>query len=276
VVATTPEEEPALEKLLKQATANGIEDVVWLSKNEAIAMEPEISVHSALLLTETGIIDTHSLMKALESDTTKNNGTIVYGSAVINIEKCGTEFRIKLADGEIISSRFLINSAGLSAIDVSAMLNIIPEKLYPCKGVYFYYSGKHSVKHLVYPIPEKNLSGLGIHATIDMAGRLRFGPDVEYVTSIDDYSVEENKLDKFHLAAKHLFPGVEREKMQPDMAGIRPKIQGIKDSIVKDFYIKDESSNGCSGYINLLGIESPGLTSCLAIAEEVYGLLGNN
>lgn len=239
-------------------------------------MEHEISVHSALLLTETGIIDTHSLMKALESDTTKNNGTIAYGSSVISIEKHGIEFRLKLADGEIISSRFLINAAGLSAIDISAMLNIYPEKLYPCKGVYFFYRGKHSVRHLVYPIPEKDLSGLGIHATIDMAGRLRFGPDVEYATTIDDYSVEENKLDKFYLAAKRLFPGIERENMQPDMAGIRPKIQGPKDSIVKDFYIKDESSNGCPGYINLLGIESPGLTSCLAIAEEVYEMLGNN
>jgi len=273
VVATVQEEEAVLEGLLDRSIDNQVKGVFKISKKEALALEPEIKVHAALWLTETGIVDAHSLMKSLESDTTKNNATVAYGSTVVNIEKQRDEFRIVLADGEIISSRFLINSAGMSATDISARLGIIPEKLYPCKGVYFSYSGKHSVKHLIYPIPKQNLAGLGIHATIDLSGKLRFGPDTDYTDAIDDYSVNENRLEAFYLSAKCMFPKIEKEKMHPDMAGIRPKIQGPFSATIKDFYIREESSKGFPGYINLLGIESPGLTSCLAIAEEVCGLL---
>ncbi len=272
VVAAVPDEEPALIKLLEQARANEVDNVSLISREQAQRLEPDVRVNTALFVAETGILDTHAYLQALESDITANNGTVSYGSEATAIELGDGIYRVRFADGEEIGCRCLINAAGLDAIELSAMLGIRPERLYPCKGVYFAYSGKHAVTHLVYPIPERNLTSLGVHATIDLNGRLRFGPDVEYLDAIGDYGVDERRLDLFYQSARHLFPGIDKQKLHPDIAAYRPKIQGPDDAEMKDFYIAHEAGRGYPGFINLLGIESPGLTASLAIGGYVLSI----
>jgi L-2-hydroxyglutarate oxidase LhgO len=273
VVAAVPEEEPALAKLLAQARANGVGNVGQISAGEAMRLEPGLRVCSALWVAETGIFDSHAFMMALGNDVNAGSGTVAYGCGVTAIERCGMEYRLRLSDGEQIESRFVINAAGLGAVDVSAMMGLRPQALHPCKGSYFSYTGPHSVSHLVYPVPEHALTGLGVHATIDLGGRLRFGPDAEYIGAVDEFSVDERKREVFLSAAQRLFPALDGDYLKPDMAGIRPKIQGPDETAVKDFYIQEESDKGCSGFVNLLGIESPGLTASLAIGEYVMSLV---
>ncbi|MCX5750777.1 MAG: NAD(P)/FAD-dependent oxidoreductase [Candidatus Saganbacteria bacterium] len=267
IVATHPDESEALAGVYAQAQKNGVENVVKLTKAEALALEPDLNVHEALLSKETGILNAHSLMAAIEKDVTANNGTIVHDAEVIRIEHSGKDFSVALKDGTVFTTSFVINCAGLDAVKISKMLGQEPVTMYPCKGSYFSYSGRHNCQHLIYPIPETKLTGLGVHATVDINGSLKFGPDTEYVDSTDDYSVDEKKRMEFYLSAKKLLKNIEEDKVAPDMSGIRPKIQGPDDKEVKDFHIKED---GYPGFINLLGIESPGLTSALAIAKYVW------
>jgi L-2-hydroxyglutarate oxidase LhgO len=273
VVAAESSEDQALEKLLGQARANGIENVEQLTGGEAKRLEPGLRASSALWVADTGIFDTHAFMKALEAEVIAGNGTVAYGCGVVSIDRCGQAYRLRFGNGERIESRFVINAAGLGAVSVAAMAGLRPEKLHPCKGSYFTYAGSHGVTHLVYPVPEQTMAGLGVHATIDLAGRLRFGPDTEYIDAVDDFAVDWRKRAAFADAARKLFPGIEPDLLQPDQAGIRPKIQGPGDTEVKDFYIREESAHGFPGFADLIGIESPGLTASLAIGEHVCGNL---
>jgi L-2-hydroxyglutarate oxidase LhgO len=275
IVATEDSESEALEKLYAQVMKNEIENVVRLDGKEARELEPDINVVAALFSKETGIFDTHSFMKALEGDITRNNGIIVYGSEVISIRHSDHLYYISLADGTVFASEYLINSAGLYATSVSKLLGIEPVTLYPCKGTYFSYMGRHRCRRLIYPVPHKSLTGLGVHATIDLGGRLKFGPDAEYVDNIEDFAVDKSKKMDFYLSAKKMFKDLDCDQLFPDMAGIRPKIQGPDDSQVKDFYIKDEKNSGFPKFVNLLGMESPGLTGAIAIGEYVYAMLKN-
>ncbi|MFH1542259.1 MAG: NAD(P)/FAD-dependent oxidoreductase [bacterium] len=268
IIATDPSESDALAKVYDQAQKNGVENVVRLTREEALALEPDINVHEALLSKETGIINVHSLMDVLEKEFVANNGTIAHNSEVVVIAYDGKMFTVTLKDGTVLLADKVINCAGLGGIKVSELLGITPEKMYPCKGSYFSYNGKHSCKHLVYPVPEHNLKGLGVHATISLDGTLRFGPDVEYSSDINDYQVDSAKHQAFALSAQKLFNNLDSVKLTPDMAGMRPKIQGPSDKVVKDFYIKNETE--FPGFINLLGIESPGLTASLAIGQHVW------
>jgi L-2-hydroxyglutarate oxidase LhgO len=272
IVATSPEESEALAEVYAQAQKNDVENVVRLTRSEALTLEPDLNVYEALLSKETGITNAHALMSALEKDVNANNGTIVCGSEVIQIEHTNGSFSITLNDGTVFTSSVVINCAGLGATKIARMLGIESETMYPCKGSYFSYSGRHNCKHLIYPIPETKLTGLGVHATIDINGSLKFGPDTEYIDNTEDYSVDPKKKDKFYLSAKKLLKNIEQDKVTPDMAGIRPKIQGPNDKEVKDFHIKQD---GYPGFINLFGIESPGLTSALAIAKYVWKNLLN-
>jgi L-2-hydroxyglutarate oxidase LhgO len=269
VVAADRSEEPELDALFEKGRRNGIENVECLTQGQALALEPDVSASAALFLAETGIFDTHSFMQSLESDITRENGTVSYDSEVAAIDHQDNGYRIRLRSGEQFTSAHVINAAGLGAPGIARLLGIEPPLMHPCKGSYFSYAGAHRVKHLVYPIPEKGLAGLGVHATIDLAGRLRFGPDVEYVTATDDFTVDERKWSAFRNAAQRLFPGIDRNKLLPDQAGIRPKLQGPDDAVVSDFYIREETDQGVPGFVNLLGIESPGLTASLAIGEHV-------
>ncbi len=268
IIATGPDEEADLEWLRSQADKNNVENVVLLDKKESLHLEPRINVHASLYLKETGIVDSHSLMKAFEFDIKKCNGTVLYNAAVVSL-RLDDRYEIELDDGTRFTSEYVINAAGLSAASIAGMLSVAAPVLHPCKGSYFSYSGKLRCQHLIYPVPEKKLTGLGVHVTIDVGGRIRFGPDTEYVNSTDDYSVSSGKREYFYLSAKKIFPDIAIEDLHPDMAGIRPKIQGPGDAGVKDFYIREESDKGFPRFVNLVGIESPGLTSSMAIGEYV-------
>lgn len=273
IIARDESEIDDLDRIYKQARLNGVENVIAIDKKKALELEPDVHVYRALYSAETGIIDSHGLMRSLANDICDKDGMIVYRSEVRSIELKGSEYHIQLHDETRFHTEYVINAAGLSAVHISEITGISAETMFPCKGTYFCYDGKHSCTHLLYPIPHKNLAGLGVHATLDLNGRLRLGPDVEYVSSVDDFHIDENKKDAFYNAACRLLKHIEYDRLHADSVGIRPKIQGPDDGEVKDFYIKDEGDSGYPGFINLLGIESPGLTSALAIGEYVYGMI---
>ena len=273
IVSTDESEDGQLAAVIRQAELNEVENIAVLDRSDIVRLEPSVRASRALLSHETGILDAHGLMKSMVNDVTDRNGMVAYRTTVTAVERVGGAWRLLLSDGTVFSTDRVINAAGLGAVAVAAMAGMKPEAMHPCKGSYFSYSGRHDVRHLVYPVPHANLAGLGVHATLDLGGRLKFGPDVEYVKDVDDFSVDPKKRDSFYEAARMLFKGLLRENLVPEMAGIRPKIQGPGDAVVKDFYIREESGQGCPGFINLLGIESPGLTSSMAIAEEGVGLL---
>jgi L-2-hydroxyglutarate oxidase LhgO len=275
VIATSPEEETDLEWLRIQAEKNNIENVVLLDKKESNLLEPHINVAASLYVKETGIVDGHSLMKALEYDVKQKKGNVLYNASVVSLRR-NDRYEIELHDGTRFSSEYVINAAGLSATTIAGMMGVTAPALYPCKGSYFSYTGPLRCRHLVYPVPEKKLTGLGVHVTIDLGGRIRFGPDTEYTSSIGDYSVSSEKKDYFYRSAKKIFPAITPDDIQPDTAGIRPKIQGPDDPEVKDFYIREEGGKGFPGLVNLVGIESPGLTSSMAIGEYVRDIIHRN
>ncbi len=274
IIATGPDEEKELEWLRIQAEKNNVENVLPLDRKESLGLEPHINVTASLFVKETGIVDSHSLMKALEYDVKQNNGIVLYNSAVVLLCR-DDRYEIELNDGTRFSSEYVINAAGLSATTMAGMLGVTVPMLYPCKGSYFSYSGPVRCTHLIYPVPEKKLTGLGVHATIDMGGRIRFGPDTEYVSSSDDYAVGNEKKKYFYRSAEKIFPEIAYDDLHPDTAGIRPKIQRPDDPEVKDFYIREESDKGFPRLVNLVGIESPGLTSSMAIGEYVKDIICN-
>ena len=183
----------------------------------------------------------------------------------------GSRYDLEVNNGEYrVSSRVVVNSAGLQSDRLAALPGIDIDRegyrLKLCKGSYFSASPPPRLRHLVYPVPTPKHEGLGVHATIDLGGRVRFGPDVEYVDIID-YRVDEGKRDAFHESILTYLPLLAKESLNPDMSGIRPKLQGPGEDI-RDFVIREESRLGLPGWVNLIGIESPGLTACLAIAKQ--------
>jgi L-2-hydroxyglutarate oxidase LhgO len=281
IVATSEEEVSVIEGIRKTALKNGVDDLVLIGREEIAGMEPNIFALKALYSPSTGIVDSHSLMKQYETNTINNNGQIVYGSEVIGTKRLKEGYEVIIMDAEnarySFSTRILINSAGLTADKVSEMAGMKDEnlKIIFCKGEYFRLKPPKNklIKRLIYPVPIHNLEGIGIHVTIDLGGGVKLGPDVSWIKSNSyDYKVDSAKQEAFYRAAKKFLPFIEIEDIMPEMAGIRPKIQKPGDP-VKDFYIMEESVRGCPGFINLIGMESPGLTSSLAIANYVRGLI---
>ena len=220
-------------------------------------------------------------MKSYETGLLNNGGQIVYGSEVCGIKKINKGYEIVLLDSDRKIFRFttmvVINSAGLTSDKVSEMAGLEDDKLKIsfCKGEYFRLNPPKNrlINRLVYPVPVHNLEGIGIHVTIEMGGGVKLGPDVTYLESnIYDYKVTASKQEAFYNSVRKFLPFVEYNDLSPDMAGIRPKIQKQGDPVM-DFYIREESERGCPGFINLIGIESPGLTSSLSIANYVRNLI---
>jgi L-2-hydroxyglutarate oxidase LhgO len=247
-------------------------------------MEPNIFAMKALFSPTTGIVDSHSLMKRLETNFLNNGGQVVYSSEVTGIRRIEGGYMITLMDADKAEFTFttgiVINSAGLTSDKISEMAGIIDEKLKIrfCKGEYFRINPPKNrlIKRLVYPVPHHNMEGIGIHVTTDLEGGVKLGPDVTYLESnIYDYSVTPSKQEAFWSSARKFLPFLEYDDIAPEMAGIRPKTQRPGDPI-RDFYIKDESARGFRGFINLVGMESPGLTSCIAIADYVLKLVINS
>jgi L-2-hydroxyglutarate oxidase LhgO len=276
IVATHSDEEEALQVLQGKAERNGVDDLLFLSGRVVHSLEPEVFASAALLSPSTGIIDSHSLMRALLLGATENGVTVAFRSCVTAAQFDGNRYDLEINGGEYrVASRVVVNSAGLQSDRVAAMAGIDLDReqyrLKPCKGSYFSVSPSPGLRHLVYPVPAPQHEGLGVHATIDLGGRVRFGPDVEYVDVID-YRVDEGKRDAFYESILKYLPGLRRESLSPDMCGIRPKLQGPGEDI-RDFVIREESRLGLPRWVNLVGIESPGLTACLAIAKHVTAIV---
>jgi len=281
IVATSEDEIPIIEGIQKTAFNNGVDDLEIIEKDRIAELEPSVFAMKAIFSPSTGIVDSHSLMKRYETGMINNGGQIVYGSEVTGIRRIEDGYEITLLDSDKniynFTSQVVINSAGLTSDKVSELAGLTDEKLKIifCKGEYFRLNPPKNrlINRLIYPVPVHNLEGIGIHVTVEMGGGVKLGPDVTYLHSnIYDYQVSPSKQEAFFKSVRKFLPFLEYDDLSPDMAGIRPKIQKPGDPVM-DFYIKEESERGCPGFINLIGIESPGLTSSLSIANYVRNLI---
>ncbi len=276
VVSTEESEEAVLQELSRKGERNGVDDLLMLSGRVVRSLEPDVLATAGMLSPSTGIIDSHRLMQSFLAGAWEGGARVAFRSGVTAIDRNGSGYELDINDGEYrVRSRIVVNSAGLQSDHIAAMAGIdIDREAYRlklCKGSYFYASPAPKLRHLVYPVPTPRHEGLGVHATLDLGGRVRFGPDVEYVTGIG-YSVDESKGDAFHAAIQRYLPFLGRECLHPDLSGIRPKLQGPGEE-VRDFVIREESRLGLAGWVNLIGIESPGLTASPAIANRVAELV---
>ena len=275
IVAASEEQHPALEKLLAQAQANGVGDLQRLTRAQARVLEPELHCVAALLSPSTGIIDSHGLMLAYQGDAEAHAGAIALKSPVESgaVTGDGIELHVGGAQPMRIRARVLVNSAGLHAQRTAASLQGLPAAhVPPCyyaKGNYYSLGTRSPFSRLVYPVPEA--AGLGVHLTLDLAGQARFGPDVEWVETID-YGVDPRRADVFYREIRRYWPRLADGALQPAYSGIRPKIQAPGEP-ARDFLIEGPEHHGVPGLVNLFGIESPGLTASLAIADHVHELL---
>ncbi len=272
IVAVNDAEADKIKRIYSNAASIGVPELRLISSNEIKYLEPEVFAVKAIYSGSTGIIDSHGLMQKLH-DLAENNGVMFsFGNEVTGISKQKDGYIITTSKGDEVMSEFVINCAGLMSDKIAQMAGFDIEplgyKLRYCKGDYFSVSGANGrLSHLVYPPPHEKGYGLGVHATIDLTGRIRLGPDTTYVDKIN-YDVDLSKAGEFYEAAKKYLPWLKEAMVVPDTSGMRPKLQGPNDP-VEDFVIKEESANGFPGFVNLIGIESPGLTSCLAIAKMV-------
>ncbi len=280
IVATTDDEVMIIEGIQKTAAQNGV-GLEMYDKDMILELEPNIFALKALYSPTTGIVDSHSLMKRYETNTINNGGQVVYGSEVTGIQRIDGGYEIRLLDADKSEYSFttgiLINSAGLSSDKISEMTGIRDQnlKIYFCKGEYFRINPPKNklLNRLVYPVPHHNMEGIGIHVTTDMGGGVKLGPDVKYLESNTyDYTLTPSKQEVFWSTARKYLPFLNFEDISPEMAGIRPKIQKKGDPL-RDFYIQEETERGFPGFINLIGMESPGLTSSIAIAKYVSALI---
>ncbi|KAI8145795.1 FAD dependent oxidoreductase [Fennellomyces sp. T-0311] len=277
VVAQTSDQQAYLEDLHEKSTELGVETSM-LTGDQVNAMEPEVNACAALLSPSTGIIDTHGFMDYLEQEIVQNGGDLGLYTSAAAIQRHSDGYLVDLATGSEVTTvlaRRVFNSGGLHADKVSNMLlGDDRYKLYYARGCYFAYNGPIKVNHLIYPCPAKNLAGLGTHLTVDMAGKIKFGPDVNHVDNPYDYDVPDNaqNLQQFAEAVRTFLPHIDPDKLHPDYSGIRPKLAGPGEPF-RDFVIKEEKQDGYDNFFTLIGIESPGLTSSLAIADYVHTLI---
>lgn len=273
LTAKTAGEAETLYQIECQAQLNGVTDLKRVSHSHIQHYAPEIQATEALYSPSTGIIDSHQFMRSLLTKLEQNQGHYVANTQFLGAQRVQDGYIVELnCDGEPfqLQCRNLINAGGLFAHRNAALIegidaSFIPE-LHYCRGQYFSYQGQHPFTHLVYPVPEQH--GLGIHATLDLAGQLRFGPDTQFISSLN-YHIDDREKNKFVHAIKQYWPALDEAKLQSAYAGIRAKTSL---SGTQDFTIQTSDTHGCQGLINLFGIESPGLTASLAIAEYIHPL----
>ncbi len=271
IVATSGKETDRLQSIRAHAEANGVGDLQLLSGEAARSLEPALACEAALLSPSTGIIDSHAYMLALRGDAEGAGAAFAFHAPLLAARANGDRIEID-AGGDTpmtLECNLLVNSAGLSAPDVARKIDGLPQELVPtpylAKGNYFSCSAKAPFSRLIYPVPEPG--GLGVHLTLDMSGQARFGPDVEWVDQID-YTVDAARAERFYPAIRKYWPTLPGRALMPSYSGMRPKI--VPPAIaVQDFVIQGPRDHGVAGLINLFGIESPGLTSSLAIADYV-------
>jgi L-2-hydroxyglutarate oxidase LhgO len=279
LVATAEEEEPKLASIYARAIANGAGDLVHLDRKEIARLEPRVSAISGLWSPESGIVDVHELMYSYQKEAGDNGAVLAFQTELLGLDRTAHAFTLatRSAGGERanLECTTLINAAGLLADRVAELAGLDVDALgyryHWCKGDYFSLDPqlRGLVSHLIYPVPVH--AGLGIHVTFDLGGKLTLGPDTEYISEVS-YKVDPAKAGKFASAARRYLPELLDEQLSADYAGIRPKLQGPNDDF-RDFVIEDAIDHGVPGLINLLGIESPGVTASEAIAERTSELI---
>ncbi len=281
VVATAPEQLPGLAQLAERARDNGVRDLQALDAAAARAMEPALRCEAALLSPSSGIVDSHGLMLALQGDLERAGGAIALRSPVEAL-RCGADgHRIEVGGDEptALRARWVVNAAGLRAPALASTMRGLDARHVPparfSKGSYFALAGRAPFSRLVYPLPQD--AWLGVHLTLDLGGQARFGPDAQWldIASADaiDYGVDPARADAFYADVRRYWPGLADGSLQPAYSGVRPKIHGPGEP-APDFGVQGPGEHGVPGLVNLFGIESPGLTSCLALADEVVLRLG--
>ena len=282
IVATSPEQVLALDGIMAKAAANGVHDLQKLTAAQVQALEPALQCEAALLSPSTGVVDSHGFMLALQGDMENAGGLLALVSPVQHIGlQHGTAthpIRVTTQDGTELACKVLVNAAGLSAVALARSMDGLDPSLlaqsfpraYFAKGNYFTLAGKAPFSRLIYPVPEK--AGLGVHLTLDLGGQAKFGPDVQWVDDPADLQVDPRRGDAFYAEVRKYWPGLADGALQPGYAGMRPKINAPHE-VAADFLIQGPAEHGVPGLVNLLGIESPGLTSSLAIAAQVSSLL---
>jgi L-2-hydroxyglutarate oxidase LhgO len=274
IVATSESQVAQLQGIIAKAAANGVHDLVLLTREQARALEPQLECVAAIHSPSTGIVDSHALMLSLQGDMENAGGFTVLNTAVAQFICARAAIEVIASDGTELAANIVINAAGLNAPQVARCIKGLDARYAPptfwAKGNYFTLSGKSPFSRLIYPVPEA--AGLGVHLTIDLGGQAKFGPDVEWVASPDDLAVDPSRGDAFYAEVRKYWPGLKDGALQPSYSGIRPKLQGPGQA-AGDFVIQGEAVHGIPGLVNLFGIESPGLTSSLAIAEVVSQML---
>jgi len=277
IVAADQAQHGELERIRSRAHANGVPEVEFVGREQALAWEPELRLVAALHSPSTGIVDSHALMLAYLGEAEEHGAMLALRSRLERAEVIASGFRVSVGGAEPtqIETRILVNSAGVRAPSVARLiegypLERAPRELY-AKGNYYSLARRAPFSRLVYPVPEPG--GLGVHLTLDLAGQARFGPDVEWVDAID-YRVDPKRAERFYAAIRRYWPGLPDGALAPGYAGIRPKISGPGEPAA-DFVIQGPREHGVPGLVNLFGIESPGLTASLALADDVATLLSH-
>jgi L-2-hydroxyglutarate oxidase LhgO len=274
IVATSTEQVAQLEAIRLKAAANGVDDLETISAAQAVALEPQLRCMAALVSPSTGIVDSHALMLSLLGDLENAGGMLALKSAVKRADLEEGGIVLTAQGGTRLRCRSVVNAAGLGAPDLARHFGGLATETVPtayfAKGNYFTLSGRAPFGRLVYPVPEPG--GLGVHLTIDLGGQAKFGPDVQWVSSPDDLVVDPARGDAFYAEVRKYWPALPDGALIPGYAGMRPKISGPGDPAA-DFRIDGPRAHGVRGLVNLFGIESPGLTSSLAIGRHVADLL---
>lgn len=271
VLAVREREVATLETYLAQGRASGVADLRWVESDELAVLEPAVRAVRALHSPSTGILDTHAFMLALQADLEAAGGQVVLGHLVEQVTRAGRDFELQVRGlpGPAIRCARLVNAAGIGAARLAASFGAQrsgpPPRTYLARGHYFALSGPAPFRQLVYPVAET--AGLGIHVTLDLAGRARFGPDAAWIDN-EDYRFDETRLPAFVTAIRRYFPGLDETRLRPAYTGIRTKLSGPGEA-ARDFLIETPREHGIAGLVNLLGVESPGLTASLALADIV-------
>ena len=274
IVATTPAQVAELDVIAAKARANGVHDLGLLTREQAQAMEPQLECVAALHSPSTGIVDSHALMLSLQGDLEGAGGMLALKSPVARARCADGAIVVVAEDGTALRCRSVVNAAGLGAPALARRFEGLPASAVPAahfaKGNYFTLAGRAPFSRLIYPVPEA--AGLGVHLTLDLGGQAKFGPDVEWVDSPGDLVVDPRRGEGFYAEVRKYWPALADGALVPGYAGIRPKISGPGEP-ARDFLIEGPAAHGVAGLVNLFGIESPGLTSSLAIGRHVAELL---
>lgn len=278
IVAADAAEIAGLETIAAAARGNGVGDIEWLDAAQVLRLEPALNCVAALLSPSTGIVDSHALMLAYQGEAEAAGAMVVLRTPLLHarVREGGFDLAIGGAEPTMLGCRALVNAAGLYAPAVAQAIDGLPPQTIPpayfCRGVYFTLSGKAPFRRLVYPVPPAG--GLGVHLTLDLAGQARFGPDVEWISGVD-YRLDPARGAAFYAAIRRYWPALPDGALQPGYAGIRPKISGPAEPAA-DFVVQGPETHGVPGLVNLYGIESPGLTASLPLADEVVRKLAGS